>query len=72
MPLLDDPPKYRAYLLRFWEERGRAEGEGAWRLSLEDPHTGERRGFGDLEALVDWLRAEMMQKAELPQGGMFQ
>ena len=54
------PSHYRAYLLRFWEEgRGRPELPGTWRFSLEDPRTGRRRGFADLEALVGFLRQEM-------------
>ena len=59
MRLLDSPPGYHAYLLRFWEERGRAADAGVWRFSLEDPRTGEQHGFGDLEALLAWLREVM-------------
>jgi hypothetical protein len=49
-------PGYRAYLLRLWQVR--AAGETQWRASLENAHTGERRGFPSLERLVDYLRAE--------------
>ena len=53
------PPCYRAYVLRFWEVRGQQEaGLPAWRFSLEDPHTGTRRGFSSLESLVAFLQAE--------------
>jgi hypothetical protein len=53
-------PRYRAYLLRFWEERRERPGQrGAWRFSLEDPHSGRRRGFANLKALVDFLQQEM-------------
>ena len=31
-----------------------------WRFSLEDPRTGQRRGFADLEALVVYLEQEMV------------
>ena len=59
MLLFDEPPRYRAYLLRFWEERDRASGHRvAWRFSLEDVHTRERRGFASLEALVAFLEAQ--------------
>lgn len=44
---------YRAYLLRLWRADG--EGGGAWRASLEDAHSGERRGFADLHALLRFL-----------------
>jgi hypothetical protein len=61
------PPGYRAYLLRCWRE---ATG---WRFSLEDPHTGERRGFAGPEALVGHLEATLggdeTTKAPDPDGG---
>jgi hypothetical protein len=47
------PPGYRAYLLRCWRE---ATG---WRFSLEDPHTGARRGFAGPEALLAFLEVAL-------------
>lgn len=47
---------YLSYLLRLWQTR-RA-GELVWRASLENPHTGERRGFATLEALFAFLRQQ--------------
>jgi len=65
MPATDKPPRYRAYLLRFWEERDRTSGHHVvWRFSLEDVETKERRGFADLKALVTFLRAEMGEGEE--------
>ncbi|MFQ5854308.1 MAG: hypothetical protein ACE5LU_01495 [Anaerolineae bacterium] len=52
----------RAYLLRCWHEGEAAPGEApAWRFSLEEV-AGERRrrGFVSLEALVAFLRAELV------------
>ena len=47
---------YISYLLRIWRvERG---GKLVWLASLESPKTDERRGFLDLEALFDFLRAQ--------------
>jgi len=40
-------------MLRLWEVSN--DGELAWRASLESPHTGERNGFADLEALFGFL-----------------
>jgi hypothetical protein len=48
-------------LLRFWEER--SEQPAVWRFSLEDPQTTRRYGFANLEALVDWLRAQIDRPA---------
>ena len=67
MRTLGTPPRYRAFLLRCWEERGQApEAPGAWRYSLEDPHEGRRRGFGSLAALVAALEAELMSERGEP------
>lgn len=45
--------QYRAYLLRIWPAK---EGERTvWRASLEDPHTGQRLGFSNLERLFVYL-----------------
>jgi hypothetical protein len=49
-------PPYVSYLLRLWQETG---GETrCWRASLQDPHTGHRVGFADLEELFSFLRRE--------------
>lgn len=53
-------PRSFAYLLRCWEEAPGAQSEaGAWRFSLEDPHSGVRRGFATLAALVAALEARL-------------
>ena len=52
----------RSYLLRLWctGESGCRE----WRASLEDPHSGERVGFSNLEHLFAYL----MEVAEASEG----
>jgi hypothetical protein len=58
--IFDTPPRYRSYLLTFWEERSRDPSVPVvWRCSLEDPHSGQRRGFASLEALIAALEREM-------------
>lgn len=53
-------PRLRAYMLRFWEVRSRDPNRpSTWRFSLEDPHTGDKLGFADLEALVAFLETEL-------------
>jgi len=60
MTPFDKPPRYRSYLLTFWEERSLdAETPEVWRFSLQDPRTGQRRAFASLEALVAALEREM-------------
>ncbi len=51
MSILSRAPRYQAYLLRCW-----ADAPGSWRFSMEDPHTGERRGFADLNALMAFIQ----------------
>jgi hypothetical protein len=52
---------YISYLLRLWQTQ--CEGELIWRASLESPHTGERRGFSNLEELVRFLE-ELLSHVE--------
>jgi hypothetical protein len=43
-----------------WQERSRdKEIAVVWRFRLEDPHTGQRRGFANLEALMAALEKEI-------------
>lgn len=51
-------PRYHTFLLSLWDEAG---GAPAWRCSLENPHTGERRGFGSIDELAAYLK-EWTQK----------
>lgn len=48
--------RYRAFLLRLWQER--SGGEWVWRASLEDPHNNARKGFPDLERLSAYLKEQ--------------
>jgi len=48
--------RYYSYLLRLWQVDGA--GSPIWRASLEDPHTGERRGFADLDSLFAFLKEQ--------------
>lgn len=48
---------YIAYLIRLWRE-----GPGVWRGMLEDPNTGERIYFKDVDDLVAFLREQVEQK----------
>ena len=53
---------YFSYLLRMWQTR---DGEAcAWRASLEQPGTQERRGFATLEELFDFLRQQVSPSPE--------
>ncbi len=58
-PIFERPPRYHSYLLRFWEERGEEMPAPLWRFSLEDPLTEQRFGFANLEALVNWIQAQL-------------
>jgi hypothetical protein len=44
-----------SFLLRLW--RSNLDQDAEWRVSVENPMTGERNGFANLEALVDFLKS---------------
>ena len=48
---------YHSYLLRLWVED--VNGKWAWRFSLENPFSGERRGFASLNDLCAFLDKKM-------------
>jgi hypothetical protein len=50
---MSDEQGYLAYLLRLWQIT--SDGNLVWRASVESPHTGERHGFADLQALFAFL-----------------
>lgn len=52
---------YIAYMLRLWRE-----GEGVWRGTVENPHTGERRAFANVESLLAFLRQQTEQATPPP------
>ena len=59
------PPKYRTFLLTFWEERDEETNSPAhWRFRLEDPRTGEKHGFNKVEDLLAALTEVMDQENE--------
>ncbi|MBN2393621.1 MAG: hypothetical protein JXR84_23010 [Anaerolineae bacterium] len=62
--------RYLSFLLRLWPVK---ENEhSVWRASLESPHTGERWGFADVEALCTFLHEQIAASAdaETGKGGM--
>jgi hypothetical protein len=53
MTEINGKPLYKSYLLRLWS--GTDVSNKTWRASLENPHTGERLGFENLERLFAFL-----------------
>lgn len=47
---------YRSYLLRLVRAR---EGDGGWRIHLQEARSGQAHSFKDLQALIDFLYAEL-------------
>ena len=58
----EKPRRYLSFLLRLWQAS--CGGGLVWRASLEDPHTGERRGFACLAELIACLEEEMMDRPQ--------
>jgi len=48
---------YKSYLIRLWPACHA--DQMVWRASLEDPHTGQRVGFSDLDQLIDYLKDQI-------------
>jgi hypothetical protein len=66
-PFHTKPPRYQSYMLRLWEVRSQRPGQpSTWHFSLEDPQTGQRHVFPDLEALVAFLQAELEGSGDEP------
>ena len=55
-------PWHDVYVLRLWRELTEAE---AWRFVLEEPQTGQRRGFADFGALMEFLKRELQRPPHL-------
>jgi hypothetical protein len=51
--MCDTPAPYASFLLRVW----RSGAGGAWRASLEDTRTGERRAFAEVADAFAFLEA---------------
>jgi len=48
---------YLAFLLKLWPVVSKSKSRFLWRASLENPYTGERHGFQDVETLIMFLKA---------------
>ena len=59
---MDRKKKYRSYLLRLWIDD--VNGKQAWRISLENPFSGKRRGFASLRDLCAYLQEKMQEENE--------
>ena len=70
MALPTRSPTYRSYLLRFWHEPAATHEHSAWRFMLEDPHTGERQGFADIDILIGHLH-QLMNQTDTPQDAQY-
>jgi hypothetical protein len=57
------PPHYRTFLLTLWEECNQDPNSPAvWRFRLEDPRTGQQRGFASLPELISFLQAQLVEE----------
>ena len=53
--------RYLSFLLRLW--RINQNSNETWRASLEDPRTGEQRGFASLDLMMEFLLEQLQQTA---------
>ena len=61
--MFEEPPIYKTYILRFWEERDATQigNPSAWRFSLVDPETETRYGFRNLEEMTQFIEKQQGQ-----------
>ncbi len=52
------------YLVKLWQVR--SQGQVVWHGSMEDAHTGEKKGFGDPAHLFDFLQEKLGLKPSQP------
>jgi hypothetical protein len=72
MSLREAAPRQGVYILRFWETRSfPPDAPVTWRFSAQDPRTGERRGFADLDGLMAFLAARTGEQAGPSYGRAF-
>lgn len=70
MSLREAAPRQRVFILRFWETRSLPpDAPVTWRFSAQDPRTGERRGFADLDGLMAFLAAQTTGQTGSSHGG---
>jgi hypothetical protein len=70
MVYFERPPRYRSFLITMWQERSRnPDVPAVWRFRMEDPHTGQQRGFVDFNALVAALQREIDDSTAEERGG---
>lgn len=51
------PLQHESFILTLWQEsEASSSAPPVWRFSLENPHTNQRTGFADIEALADFLQ----------------
>jgi len=50
--MTDKKHDYCSFMLRLWIEKTNGE---KWRFSLEDTHTGKRKGFASVDKLIAYL-----------------
>ena len=63
-------PIYKSYLLRYWQERQPLPHSACpWRFSLDDPLTGERAGFANLEAMFRYLEEQLKRERDTTEEG---
>jgi len=63
VPPQDPLPQRRSFWLRCWQIRGdKAAYSPGWRFSLEDPQSGEKHGFTDMQSMMAFLTNELSIK----------
>ena len=63
---------YLSFVLRIWRERDLESPNaflGEWQAEVEHIQTGERRSFGSIDAVVDFLRDQVAEPGQQSPSG---
>jgi hypothetical protein len=52
---------YRTFLLTCWQEESAAADPKMWRFRLEEARTGEQHGFTDLQEVMAFVKAKLIE-----------
>lgn len=67
---MENKPTYLAFLLKVWPVVSKSGQGSPWRASLENPYTGERQGFQDLDTLMSFLKTLIREETRDQKNGL--
>lgn len=57
--MVEHRPHYRTFVVHAWREASESAGDEVWRLTLEVPALGVRKGFSNFQELAETMRLHL-------------